>query len=154
MGFDVNNLPRSLTDKMGAKDRQALSKLTPIALTEEDIARLAAKKERETEVEIQDEIERYLRIRGFAFLRPRMDRETTVKIGWPDFTLAPWGIPIAFEVKTDTGKVSPEQERCHREMTSGPNGWRVMVVRNVQEVVSALLALEKFRDHRTPHAGA
>ena len=89
-----------------------------------------------SESRIQKQIADILTIRGIVFCRSRFDKRTTIAKGWPDFTLAINGTPIALEVKGETGKLSDAQKACHEGMKR--NGWRVYVVRSIAEAVDIL----------------
>ncbi len=58
------------------------------------------------------------------------------KIGCPDLLFSVRGVPVAVEIKTEHGKVRPEQARTHDEMRR--NGWMVHVVRSVGEFVEVV----------------
>ncbi len=92
------------------------------------------------EKQIQKLCEGYLRQRGIWFLHlSPMARE---KIGVPDLLFSLNGRAIAVELKTITGRVTPEQERTHGEMQNDPNGWTVKVIRSVQEFIDFVKQLE------------
>lgn len=83
---------------------------------------------------VQDEIDLFLRYKEIVFIRPRMDKKTTIKKGWPDFTFALRGRAVAIEVKVPGEKPTPEQERIHAQMRAEPNCWLVYVVYSCAEV--------------------
>lgn len=75
--------------------------------------RRQAKAERELHVGIIHELTR----RGIAYVRARMDKRSPLPGGWPDFSIYPPGGGVLFvEVKTDEGRLSAEQERCHQDL--------------------------------------
>ncbi len=53
-------------------------------------------------------------------------------MGWPDFTFCYRGTPIAAECKTETGKLSFEQEEMHAKLSK--DGWLVLIVRSVADL--------------------
>lgn len=122
--------PENILKAMDKKDRKALGKAG--RTKEEVIQFVEAKNERE----LQSQIAAMLRLHDIAFCQPRTDKRSTMTVGWPDFTLAINGIPIALECKSDVGKVSPEQQKCHDNMRR--NGWNVFIIRHLSEVVSIL----------------
>ena len=109
---------------MRAKDRRALNLQT----SEEAQASFVARSERE----LQDAIANLLTLRGITFLRFRMDKATTARRGWPDFTLALNGRAVALEAKRGSNDLDPEQVRCIAGMRK--DGWDVRVVRSLDEV--------------------
>lgn len=82
-----------------------------------------------SEKELQKQIADLLRLRGIAFHCARMDKKTSGSVGWPDFTMAVMGTPIAWEVKFDGGRLSSEQERTRDKMLS--NGWQWRLITNL-----------------------
>jgi hypothetical protein len=86
------------------------------------------------ERKIQALCEGYLRQRDIwgLHLSPRA-RE---KIGCPDLLFSVRGVPVAVEIKTEHGKVTPDQARTHDDMRR--NGWQVHVVRSVGEFVEVV----------------
>lgn len=90
----------------------------------------------------QKDIANYLRMRGIEFICPPMNRKSILPEGWPDFTLAFEGKPMAFEVKVWGGKPRPEQLTRHDKMRQ--NGWAVYVVNSVADVVAI------FQNQHTP----
>lgn len=91
-----------------------------------------AKAETEAEMVIQGDIAAYLRLHEIEFIRPDMRKKSPLPPGWPDLTFAYRGVPIAMEVKTTAGKLSPDQVTMHPKLAT--NGWRVIVVRSVADV--------------------
>lgn len=96
------------------------------------IAEAQAKTDAKLERELQKQIANYLRQRDIWFAWQRMDRKATGTKGQPDFLCVINGYPVALEVKTLRGKLSPDQEHCHAAMRA--SGWLVYVVRSVAEV--------------------
>lgn len=70
-----------------------------------------------------------------------MDRKTTGKKGWPDFTFAVNGRACVIEVKVADNKLTEEQERILAGLYR--NGWHVGVVRSLQEVKEFLQKVEE-----------
>lgn len=93
-------------------------------------------REAKSEKELQSQIANLLNQRDIWFSRSRMDRRATVTKGQPDFLFAlitRWGLPIpmAFEVKIGKAEPTAEQIECHAHMRR--NGWRVYVVRSLEQ---------------------
>jgi hypothetical protein len=96
-----------------------------------------AKADQRAEKKLQENIAALLRQRGITFNQSRMDRETTGKVGWPDFTLAIKGRAIAIEVKKRFGE-EPTKEQVACMMGLVKDGWFVRVVRSEAEFLEAL----------------
>jgi hypothetical protein len=92
--------------------------------------------ERYTERKLHAQIRNLLSLKEIVYFESRMDRRTTQRKGTPDFIFAAKGIPIAWECKTGKSKLSPEQEQMLQAMEV--NGWRIKVVRSLQEAAEAL----------------
>lgn len=123
--------PDHILTKMNPKDRKSLGKA---GMTKEECNNIQMIK---SEKELQGYVAAFLRFEGIAFCHARFDRKSTMTVGWPDFTFAFNGIPIAFECKSESGKLSKEQEKCHENMRA--NGWRVYVITNMEQVKGVIL---------------
>lgn len=110
--------------------------------SEEGVAKFEARSERE----LQQQIESWLRLQRIEVLRPRMDKKTGIKVGWPDLSLSIHGAFVSFEVKTATGTLSPDQERQHALMRAEPNCAQVHVVRSLQEVIDIVRPMLEARN--------
>jgi hypothetical protein len=115
---------------MAKEDRVALGRAGRTA------AESLALAEANTEAELQDQICAMLRRRETVFIRPAMFKRSSLPVGWPDFTFAYCGVPIAWECKSARGLPSEEQLRMHAQMTAC--GWRVTVIRELREAVQIL----------------
>lgn len=124
MGYDPKVLPQRIIDMIDGSQRKELK-----VKTSEEIAE---KVDVENERELQRQCANMLRLRSIWFSQSRMDRPTTNRVGTPDFLFAIGGVPIAVECKTDTGKLSDDQEDTMLHMTR--NGWRCVVIRSVQKM--------------------
>jgi len=96
-----------------------------------------------SEKALQRQIADWLRMKGVPVGNPRMDRKTTLAVGWPDFVFpwAPWrGKFVALEAKTENGKQSEEQKRFERLIIECEGCY--YVVRSLADVVSALSKVE------------
>src|SRR5687768_11329105 len=129
-------LPESTLRCMSPEDRRQLGKGGLTA------AEATAKAEARNEKELQRQIYQFLRQRGYVAFRSRTDKRTTNNIGTPDFLLSVHGKSVALEVKTATGKTSPEQDRLHEQMVNSQNGWSLWVVGDVESVKRILDRLE------------
>lgn len=120
-------LPSHILEKMDPSQRAKLGKAGITAA--EAQAKFVARSERD----IQSQICNWLNLQGIAFYRAAMNKKTTGRVGWPDFTFAVSGFACALEVKFGPGKLRPEQESTITAM--GKNGWRVAVVRSLEEAI-------------------
>jgi hypothetical protein len=122
----ATDLPDNLLRRIHPDDRKALGKA---AMTSEE-AILSAKIT--SEKKMQDTIAALLKHKNIEFLRQRMDKPTSGRAGWPDFTFAINGVPIAVECKLPGETLAPDQCDCHAAMQR--NGWVTYMVTSVFEV--------------------
>jgi len=118
-------LPEHVLRCVAPEDRAKLGKAGLTAAEAAD--KCAARAERN----LQSEMVQYLNYQGIAVLWHRTDKKSHATVGWPDLTFCKDGVPWGIEVKTDAGRVRPEQHECMRQMAM--NGWQVAVVRSFQE---------------------
>ena len=130
MRYSSQSLPPNVLRCMPEGDRHRLGKSG--MLPEEALAKADVKAERD----LQRHIGNLLRLRGIPFNQSRMDRRTSCAVGWPDFTFAVGGVPFAWEVKTAKGQLTGEQDVLHVLMRAC--GWRVSVIRSVQQALDVL----------------
>jgi hypothetical protein len=92
-------------------------------------------KAKQTEAEIHKEILDYCRSKGWPVCHSRMDRPTTSGVGTPDFVIAlPAGVTLWIEVKTNTGKLSTEQQAWMRWLKNHDHS--CAVVRSLKEFLA------------------
>jgi hypothetical protein len=123
---------------MPAEERARLGKAG--VLPEEALA----KQEIRLEKELQGHLADLLRLREIEFFRQRMDRATTGTVGWPDFTFAVNGRPVAWECKLPGKDLDPDQVKVIDRMRG--NGWDVRVIRSVNEGIAHLDSLLPKKD--------
>lgn len=150
------NLPAILPDAfLRCLDPAERKKLGTGQLSaEEALSKSQAKNERQLQVQIVN----LLRLKGIEPLWHRTDKRSAATIGWPDITFAVkhdtiWygdddnGETIdlyaacAWEIKFDKGQLSKEQQQMHVRLSTSPNGWRIRVIRSVDEALSELKEL-------------
>jgi hypothetical protein len=135
---DPRLLPDKLVRMLPLEERKRLGR--HCMTQEERQEKIDAKSEKQ----LQENIASLIRQRGITFNVSRMDRATTGKIGWPDFTFAlprkPYGIPCAIECKLPGQEPTREQVECMMALVR--DGWFVRVVRSEQEFLDALKELE------------
>lgn len=133
---------------MSPEDRQARGKA---GRTHEECRRQQAEI---SEKEIHRQIDQWLRSKDIVFQHERMDGKTRGTVGWPDFTFV-WTterqligsfrlsgekkIPIGCEVKRPGETPTKEQLEVHERMRK--NGWTVLVVHSLQELIEGLKKL-------------
>ena len=108
------------------------------------------------ERKLHAQIRNLLNLKGIEYLESRMDKRTTFKVGWPDFTFAvlldkpnkmdPTNvtcvpIPIVWEIKVSNAKLRPEQQEMFWKLQKKPNGWRCVVIRSLQQACDELRSL-------------
>jgi Holliday junction resolvase len=89
------------------------------------------------EMEIQEEIEKYLRSQGWLIMRLVLNSQK----GWPDVTAIKDGHILLVEVKTETGVVSPHQKKWITKLEKF--GCRVVIATGVKHVESAVAQISK-----------
>src|SRR5262245_17354773 len=101
------------------------------------------------ESEVQAAICDYLTLKGYLFSRtnntPTYDSKRGVyrampkytRKGWPDICLIKQGTFYGIEVKSDVGRLSPEQQELGREIEQ--KGGVYVVARNIDDVQRAWL---------------
>lgn len=132
-------LPANFLKCISAEDRKKLGKAgwTP----EEALAKATVKNERD----LQGKIVNLLRLKGIEPLWHRTDKRSHATVGWPDITFSTfhrgngWDdfCPSAWEVKLD-GELSTEQQQMLIRLQTPPNGWRVRIIRSVDEALDQL----------------
>ena len=131
--------PKLLPDRMLRLISRADRKWIGVWTLEERMQKLEIKNERD----LGNQIVQYLNLRNIEVLRPRTDKKSRIKKGWPDLTFcvrAPNGFPLAcaFELKTDSGVLTKEQADMLDRLKTAPNAWHVRVIRSLIEVVDFL----------------
>jgi hypothetical protein len=134
-------LPDSYLRRISAEDRKSLGRAGVTKAEAEDRANV------KNERELQRLIANYLRLQGIEAFSQRMDKRTRGKVGQPDFLFSvpnwdgqKWnGIPCAWEVKFDKGKLSDEQIIMSGKLVG--NGWRHKVIRSFEQARQELREL-------------
>ncbi len=114
---------------MTPEDRKALGRH---GLTQAECAEVVCTM---AERELQEQIANYLRQRDLFFMRSRMDKRTTLRKGWPDFTIIlHGGLALLVEVKVQGGRFSEDQTKLFQEY-----------FRQTGELVYAVYSFDQFR---------
>jgi hypothetical protein len=87
MGLKSTGLPDAIVRAMSKPDRKALG----LSTLEETLCAQQIRQERE----MHNLFANWLRLNGVPFIHARMDKKSTIRKGWPDFTLlcvlaGPW----------------------------------------------------------------
>ena len=132
MRFFSKDLPDAIKRKLPPEEKKRLGSL---ALTLEE---LVERQEVRTERQLQNQIADYLRLKGIPFIRSRMDRKTTVRVGVLDFNccVPPHGKFIGLEVKLPGESPTEEQDK-EIEAINRAGGMAVIVscLHDVKQVV-------------------
>lgn len=140
--MNPNALPENVLRRMSLEDRKSLGKHGRTA------KEIQTEQAEVSEKEIHRQIDQWLRSKDIVFQHERMDGKTRGTVGWPDFTFVwkievlpgPNGIlgiyPIGCEVKRPGEVPTPEQLDCHDRMRK--NGWTILVVHSLQELIEGL----------------
>lgn len=137
--MNSQSLPDNILRRMDSASRKSLGKA---GRTSEEIE---AKKGLELEKEIHRDIDQWLRSKDIVFQHERMDGRTRGTVGWPDFTFGwysetyPRFHGIGCEVKRPGEKPTEDQAKVHEKMRR--NGWTVLVVHSMQELIEELKKL-------------
>ena len=121
MRINEKLIPGNIVRLMSPADRKALGILTPDERT--------AKADDRAEKELQRLCEQELSRRGIEYIH--LSFRAREKRGYPDLTFALDGVPVAVELKSATGKLSPDQVKVMQRMER--NGWRTHVVRSFEQ---------------------
>lgn len=118
---------------MSPEDRKAIKQRT----AQETVALAEAK----TEKQLQEQIAALLRRQDVPYIRPAMFKKSTLPVGWPDFTFAYHGFPIAWECKIANNKPTKEQKELHERLER--QGWEVATIRTLLQAQGFLFRMEQ-----------
>lgn len=127
MGLKSTGLPDAIVRAMSKPDRKALGLRT----SEEALCAQQIHQERE----LHNLFANWLRLNGVPFIHARMDKKSTIRKGWPDFTLLWQGRAVCFEFKLPGQPLDADQIEVRRELTL--NGTPVQTVHSVAEAIRA-----------------
>lgn len=89
-----------------------------------------------TEAAIHNGFIAYLRKNGLSYSHHRMDTESGIAVGFPDFCLVHCNRALLIEVKTPKGKLSPAQDEMIAKLAK--NGTVTRVCRSVEDCVKTV----------------
>jgi hypothetical protein len=84
-----------------------------------------SKVERDTERKLHHMFEAWLRLNEIPYVHSRMDKKSTIRVGWPDFSIFSEGKTVFVEFKQAGKELSPEQIVVTAELIS--EGFEVSV---------------------------
>lgn len=117
---------------MAPEERKPLGKAG--ALPEEADAKAA----KIAEKKLQEQCESWLRRNTLFYLRMPMHRPTSIRLGWPDYTIfLPGGRALLIETKVEGGRVSEDQTILHDEYKR-LTGQKVELVVNYDQFVAVV----------------
>jgi len=124
-------LPEAFLKCVDPEDRKRLR----LGMTAEEF--MAAGREK-NERELSKQIVALLRLKGIEPIVSATHRRATNNVGTPDVLFAVGGQATAWELKTPTGKLRPEQEQMAVRLQSPPNQWRWRLIRSVEQARAEL----------------
>lgn len=133
--FSSTALPENFRRRLAPETRKALQCPTQ---PEAD-----AKQERVAERKMHEQFEQWLRLNEIPYIHSRMDRKSTIREGWPDFSLFRHGVSCFIEFKVPGKLPEPKQKECINELMH--NGFPVLVAYSVALAIN--FASEMFEMH-------
>ncbi len=114
-------------------------KRIPLGPGDRDAIQLAKEKGVEREVDLHDEILAYCRVKGWLALHGSTACRTSRTIGEPDFIIfASQGRVFAFECKSKTGKLRPEQLAVKMLLETLGHGGKYGIIRSMGEFLTLI----------------
>jgi hypothetical protein len=110
MGYPIASLPDNFKRRMTEQTR---AEIGPAAMTN---AEAAAKHDIKLEKELHRIFEQWLRLHDLPYVHSAMNKKSTIRIGWPDFTILSGPLACCVEFKAPGGKLDSEQEEVHRQL--------------------------------------
>lgn len=129
-------IPQNYLDKMTPEDRKSFGKA---GMT---WAEVEVKCDHDLELKFHAQVINYFRQKEppIAYVHANPTRKSTIRKGWPDFTIAVRGQAVAFELKGPNGELSEDQIAVRAEMEA--NGWRYIVAHNLGQIREVINDLE------------
>lgn len=129
-------LPNNILNKMNPADRKAIGQQT----TDEAEEAYNARIER-----YEDKIfANYLRLKEFLFLRANPARKSTIKPGWPDYTIFHAGHVLFIELKSPGKNLRPDQDEVCKQLTL--EGFPVHVCHSAKDAINEVNRWANVRD--------
>lgn len=109
--WNLDELPPALRERILAQ-MQAESPAVPAAAAEEPRKPNPAERRREVK-ELHDPFRNWLELHKIPYVYPRADQKSSIRVGWPDFTVLARGRVCCVEFKWPGEKLRPEQQGVH-----------------------------------------
>lgn len=127
-------LPQKFIDIMSPADRARLGKA---GRTTTEIVREV---EERSEKDLHKDIVRYLNVLGVPFAHARMDKKSSIAVGFPDFSFPYKGRFVGWEAKVK-GKGLTSEQQATRELIER-NGGRFAVIRFLEDAKNHLRSID------------
>jgi hypothetical protein len=128
MGFDPHTLPPQMRRYMPATEPQSM------AAQERRAAATDAKLEREMHDEFATWLTQHAAFYPVPFVHSRMDKASTIREGWPDFTVLWMGKVCCIEFKLPGSHPTAKQWECLNEIRA--RGTFVIVATSTSEAMT------------------
>jgi len=114
----MNVIPENILSKMNPADRAQLSKEVRLTAAERQTAG-----EHRLEMEMHNGFAGWLTLRKqfFSFVHANPSRKSTIKKGWPDFTVLYQGRGLLIEFKVPPNSLTKEQKDVFHELSVAGN---------------------------------
>jgi hypothetical protein len=127
-------LPQKFIDLMSPADRARLGKAGRTT------AEIVREVEEQSEKDLHKDIVRYLNVLGVPFAHARMDKRSSIAVGYPDFSFPYKGRFVGWEAKVK-GKGLTSEQQATRELIER-NGGRFAVIRLLEDAKNHLRAID------------
>lgn len=118
-------LPDSMLRLMSKEDRQSIGQSTA--------SEAQQKWKKREEKKMHQTFEQDLIRRKWPYIHSRMDKPSTIRKGWPDFTVMHAGKVVCIELKALGGVLSEDQRQCIAELRC--DNTPVMVTEDIGEAI-------------------
>jgi hypothetical protein len=129
-------LPQRLIDLMSPADRAKLGKAGRTTLE------IFREVEEQSERDLHRDIVRYLNVLGVPFAHARMDKKSSIAVGYPDFSFPYRGRFVAWEAKVRGRPLDADQQRT-REMIE-KHGGQFAVIRGLEDAKNHLREIDSI----------
>lgn len=127
-------LPQKFIDLMSPADR---ARLGNAGRTTTEIVRQI---EEQSEKDLHKDIVRYLNVLGVPFAHARMDKRSSIAVGYPDFSFPYKGRFVGWEAKVK-GKGLTSEQQATRNLIER-NGGRFAVIRFLEDAKNHLRSID------------
>jgi hypothetical protein len=126
-------IPEPMLEKMEPADRRRLGKA---GLT---MAERVAKEEIRAERQLHNQFSGFLNRHGFFSVHADPTRKSTIRAGWPDYSVFKAGRVLFIEFKVGLNTLSTEQQSVVDGLKAG--GFPVLITGDYQEAINAVFSL-------------